>query len=136
MWIKKSPVFGDHIRVCRGYYYHHGIYASNDCIIHFASSNQTDRINPAEAKIITTNLDNFLMGGELEVRIFTNEEITAKRTPSEIINYALLQVGTGLGSYNLINNNCEHFANECVFGKKVSEQVNDVFSMLFGGIKK
>ena len=47
-----------------------------------------------------------------------------------------MQVDKRLGTYNLISNNCEHFANECVFGQAVSEQVEDVFSKIFGGIKR
>ena len=129
MWKVKSPCFGDHIRVCRGMYYHHGIYASDDCVIHFASEKQTDRIDPVDAKIISTNLDRFLMGGILEVKEY-NE---VKRSPSEVVNYAFMQIGTRSGTYNLVSNNCEHFASECVLGVKKSEQVEDVLSMLFGG---
>ena len=33
----------------------------------------------------------------------------------------------GRGGYNIISNNCEHFANECLFGTKESEQVNEIF---------
>lgn len=133
MWAVKKPVFGDHIRVNRGLYYHHGIYASDDCVIHFASIDSTDRIDPAKAKIITTNLTKFLCGGILEVKEFDLNEIGQKRSPSEIINYALMRVGEGVNTYNLISNNCEHFANECVFGKKQSQQVDDVLKVLFGG---
>ena len=136
MWKEIKPSFGDHIRVCIGLYYHHGIYASDECVIHYASAEQTNRIDPSEAKIIITDLNRFLMGGNLEVRIFDLEESKNKRTPSEIINYALLQVGMRKGAYNLISNNCEHFANECVFGKAVSNQVEDVFSMFLGGIRR
>ena len=136
MWISKKPSFGDHIRVCRGVYYHHGIYASDDFVIHFASKENVGEINASNALIITTSLNEFLMNGILEVREFTEEEIKSKRKPSDIINYALLAVGTRKGEYDLINNNCEHFANECVFGVKRSNQVEDIFSMLFGGMKR
>lgn len=133
MWVKGKPCFGDHIRVNRGFYYHHGIYASDDCVIHFASIDNTSNIDPMKAKIITTDLDLFLMGGILEVNVYGENELIEKRNPSEIINYALMRVGEGLGTYNLITNNCEHFANECVFGKKKSEQVENVFMKIFGG---
>ena len=44
MWSSSKPCYGDHIRVCRGYYYHHGIYVSDDYVIHFASKENVDRI--------------------------------------------------------------------------------------------
>ena len=69
------------------------------------------------------------MGGILEVKEY-NE---VKRSPSEVVNYAFMQIGTRSGTYNLVSNNCEHFASECVLGVKKSEQVEDVLSMLFGG---
>ena len=46
------------------------------------------------------------------------------------MNYALSRLGEG--GYDLVSNNCEHFSNECVFGKKTSNQVKDVLSILFG----
>ena len=136
MWSSSKPCYGDHIRVCRGYYYHHGIYVSDDYVIHFASKENVDRIDPKDAKIIITSLSEFLKDGILEVRVFNSEELSKKRSPSDIVNYAFMQVDKRLGTYNLISNNCEHFANECVFGQAVSEQVEDVFSKIFGGIKR
>jgi len=34
-WAYKTPVRGDHIRVNRGMYNHHGIYITDDEVIHF-----------------------------------------------------------------------------------------------------
>lgn len=127
-WVNKEPVFGDHIRVNRGLYYHHGIYVTDDVIIQFGSTSQ--ELNPELAKVMETNLDGFLKGGFLEVREYTEEEQKGKRTPTEIVNYAFMQIGRG--GYNLLTNNCEHFANECVFGKNKSEQVDkikDIFNI-------
>lgn len=130
-WINKQPEFGDHIRVSRGLYCHHGIYVSDDVIIEFGS--KTEELNPDLAKVIQVNLDDFLKGGILEVREYTEEELKEKRTPTEIVNYAFTQLGRG--GYNLFTNNCEHFANECVFGKNKSEQIDkikDLFNMFRG----
>ena len=106
MWEIKKPIFGDHIRVKRALYSHHGIYASED-------------------------LKTFLNGGVLEVRSFNQEELRLKRHPQDIINYAFSRVGEG--GYNLISNNCEHFANDCLFGKKKSSQVDSVLAFVLGG---
>ena len=131
MWETKNPIFGDHIRVNRGLYSHHGIYASNDCVIHFAPPNNTGEIDHANAQVVVTNLTDFLNGGILEVRVFTDEELKVKRTPQDIVNYAFSRMGEK--GYNIISNNCEHFANECLFGKKKSNQVDSILSFLFGG---
>lgn len=125
------PVFGDQIRVNRGMYFHHGIYASDDCVIHFAPPLNAQSINPEAARIITTSLEQFLGEGVLEVRIYNEQELKEKRTPSEIVNYALAHLGEG--GYDLVKNNCEHFSNDCAFGRKVSAQVDSIFSLLKGG---
>lgn len=131
MWEEKQPVFGDQIRVNRGLYSHHGIYASDDCVIHFAAKNASNELDPKAARIITTSLTEFLRGGVCEVRAYTKEELSKKRKPQEIVKYALSQLGQG--GYNLVSNNCEHFSNECAFGEKISNQVNSILKML-GGI--
>ena len=131
MWEPKEPKYGDHIRVNRGFYSHHGIYASKNSVFHFAPPGQTDVLDPSAARIIETSLDEFLKGGKLEVRTYTPEELTRKKKPNEIIECAHSHLGEG--GYDLISNNCEHFANLCVFGSKESNQVNAVLSFLFGG---
>lgn len=130
MWEEKKPVFGDQIRVNRGLYAHHGIYASDDCVIHFAAKDQNNELDPTKAKIITTSLADFLKGGVCEVRCYTKEELAKKRSPKDIVNYAMSCLGRG--GYNLVTNNCEHFSNECAFGEKTSDQVSNILR-LFGG---
>lgn len=133
MWTIKEPSYGDQIRVHRGFYYHHGIYASEDCVIHFAPPGHTDQLDPSKARIIQTSLAVFLKGGTLEVRTYTEEELKRKRSPQEIIHCAFMHLGEG--GYDIVSNNCEHFSNLCAFGTKSSNQVDQVFSFLFGGKK-
>ena len=131
-WINKKPTFGDHIRVSRGLYSHHGIYASDDCIIHFASNEVGHETDPEYASICITDLASFQKEGSIEVREFSQEELLVKRSPQDTINYAFTKLGEK--GYDLINNNCEHFANLCLFDKKVSSQVDnikDFFANLF-----
>ncbi|MBR5140488.1 MAG: 4'-phosphopantetheinyl transferase superfamily protein, partial [Clostridia bacterium] len=42
----------------------------------------------------------------------------------QIIAYARTKMGTK--GYNILYNNCEHFANECVFGEKICRQAEDI----------
>jgi len=129
MWELKNPKYGDQIRVSRGLYYHHGIYASNDSVFHFASLDGNET-NALHAKVVCTTLGEFLKGGNVEVRVYTADELKQKRPPEEIIKYASEHLGEG--DYNLVTNNCEHFSNRCAFGKSNSEQVEDIFSMIAG----
>ncbi len=132
MWIKEKPSYGDQIRVNRGLYFHHGIYVSDDEVIQYASPKGSE-ISQETALIISTSLSQFLNGGEVEVRKYDSEELKKVRTKDEIVKFAKSKLGTGLGEYDLINNNCEHFSNYCAFGIKESNQVEDILKMLFGG---
>lgn len=128
MWKEKKPIYGDHIKVDRGLYSHHGIYVSDDCVIQFASLIPGHETDPNSASICEISLNNFLKDGNLLVREYTKEEIEKKRTPEEIVSYAKSKLG--IKGYDIINNNCEHFANECVFGERKSEQVDNIMSLL------
>ena len=127
-WVLKKPVFGDHICVSRGLYSHHGIYASDDCIIHFASNELGHETDPNYASICITDIQNFCRDGKLLVREFTDLELKEKRMPQDVVNYAFTKLGEK--GYDLLHNNCEHFANECLFGKRVSSQVDNIKDLL------
>ena len=124
MFENKKPTYGDQIRVNRKMYYHYGIYVDDSTIINFASKEEGHELDPNYACVCISNLQEFLKGGNLEVRTYSEEELKIKRSPQDIVNYAFLNLGRK--GYNLISNNCEHFANECVFGKSESLQVNNV----------
>lgn len=129
MWVKMKPEYGAQIRVSRGLYYHHGIYANDNEVYQFASPVGSE-VSQETAEVMVTTLDKFLDGGELEVRCYTDEELKKKRKPDEIIEYAKAHLGEK--GYDIISNNCEHFSNRCAFGKSESNQVEDVFKMLKG----
>lgn len=132
MWEMKNPVYGDQIRVNRGLYYHHGIYASNDEVYQFAAPYGSE-VSSENAKVICTTLNEFLKGGNVEVRVYTPDELKQKRNPKEIIAYAKKHLGEG--GYDLVSNNCEHFSNRCAFGVSNSSQVDDVFKKIAGLFK-
>ena len=71
-----------------------------------------------------SKVEDFLNGGFLEVRIYTKKELKKKFSNDLIIERALSKIGEG--DYNLLYNNCEHFANFCVFGIKESKQVDNI----------
>ncbi len=128
----KKPVLGDQIRVQRDLYAHHGIYIGNDRVIQFGSP--TGELDPSKAMVIETSLLDFLKGGKLEVAEYSSKDLANKRKPEEVVEYAKAHLGD-MG-YDLINNNCEHFSNECAFGLHKSSQVEEalfLFDALFGG---
>ena len=127
-FVVKKPVYGDHIRVNRGMYCHHGIYIDDNNVVQFASLVKGHETDPEMAEVCITTLSDFIKDGILEVREYSSEELNTKRTPQEVVNSALSRIGEK--GYNIISNNCEHFANECVFGVKKSEQVENVMSFL------
>ena len=77
------------------------------------------------ADIIKTSIPEFLKGGKLLVQ----SDGTKKPLPAtEIIRRAESLVGRCKGEYNLVINNCEHFANWCRYGKPVSKQVDSAIT--------
>jgi hypothetical protein len=128
LWALGKPEYGDHIRVCRGAYFHHGIYQDDDCVYQFGIPGEGIETDPKNAVVCTISLKDFSKGSPIEVRVYTKEEKEIKRSPLEIIQYAKDHLGEK--GYNLISNNCEHFANRCVFGKSESEQVDNILNTI------
>lgn len=141
IWVQKPPQRGDHIRVQRmeGLYAHHGVYVSDREVIHFTGADDDSILDWNKPEVISTYLAAFLKDGVLEVKEYTDEEFADLYSPEQIVNYA--RACLGYKGYNLIFNNCEHFANVCTLGRFRSNQVDrffntidDVFStMILGG---
>jgi len=75
LWVEKEPKAGDHIKVSRGLYTHHGIFIGYNEVIHFASKDDSDDILGDNNEVISTSLDKFLRGGLLEVKEYTEDEL-------------------------------------------------------------
>lgn len=128
IWVQKTPQKGDHIRVQRmnGLYAHHGIYVSDEEVIHFTGKDDDSILDWSKPEVIQTDLAYFLKGGILEVKEYTDEEFADLYSPEQIVIYARACLGDK--GYNLIFNNCEHFANVCTLGRFRSHQVEKVFT--------
>lgn len=128
IWVQKTPQKGDHIRVQRmnGLYAHHGIYVSDEEVIHFTGKDDDSILDWSKPEVIQTDLAYFLKGGILEVKEYTDEEFADLYSPEQIVTYARACLGDK--GYNLIFNNCEHFANVCTLGRFRSHQVEKVFT--------
>ena len=117
IWAQKKPQKGDHIRVKRigGLYAHHGVYVSDDEVIHFTGQDDDSILDWSKCEVIKTDLATFLKGGTLEVKEYTDEEFQDLYSPDQIVIYARSCLGDK--GYNLAFNNCEHFANVCTLGR-------------------
>lgn len=124
---KQVPKKGDHIRVKRQLYYHHGIYVSDTEVIHFSGRNSDGILDWENCEIIVTTLLEFLNGGRLEVRRYLKCEKCKINDEEYIVQKAKSYIGKK--GYNLFTNNCEHFANYCTMDKRVSEQVDKLVSL-------
>lgn len=112
-----------------GLYQHYGIYVGDNKVVHF-SGPKGQEINPLEADINETTLKDFLKGEKLYIMREKSESKLKPLPEDEIVRRARNEIGRHKGSYDLVFNNCEHFAYYCRFGVKKSQQVEDVASSL------
>lgn len=126
LWTSKKPQMGDHIRVMRagGIYAHHGIYVSDNEVIHFTGRDDDSILDWSKPEVIQSDLAYFIKESTLEVREYTDEEFQDLYAPDQIVTYARACLGDK--GYHLIFNNCEHFANYCTLGRFHSQQVENV----------
>ena len=132
-WDVCDPYPGAMIRINTGLYYHYGIFIGNDEVIEFGRGSEAAG-DPTDIRILRSSIDDFLAcGGFLEVRLFDRKEKRRKRPDKAIVKYALSRVGEG--GYDLLHNNCQHFANECVFGEKGTTQLDALRAEISAKIK-
>lgn len=115
-------MIGSHIKTSRTGYSHHGIYCGNGRVVHYSGFAQTFKKGALEI----TTLERFL-GGETKYNIVKYPSDKVMFSSEEIVERALDRVGED--RYNLVFNNCEHFAAWCVTGKSESKQVKAVLSL-------
>lgn len=112
---------GDHIKVNRIAYFHHGIDIGDGTVVHFTGGPE----NKIDAEIKRTSMEYFLNGGQLEI-----VEYSKAKSSDEVVQEALRHGGEV--GYNLIANNCEHFARYCKTGDFKSEQVENAVASTAG----
>ncbi len=128
-WELTQPSAGDMVRVQLGGIYHYGIYVSDDEVIQFGlAPNARRNIPDAEISVLASDIDVFLAGGFLEVGVADRKERKKHRSPKETVKIARSRIGER--GYNILYNNCEHFAYECLTGEKYSSQT-DIVRKLF-----
>ena len=105
---------GDHLRVSRGFYAHHGIYVGEGQVIHYSG----EVFQKTDAVVRRDSLERFAADGMVTIVSYA----TAFE-PDVVIRNAESRLGEN--GYALLGNNCEHFAVWCKTDKLVSDQVQD-----------
>ena len=75
---------------------------------------------PEEVRVLSTSAGDFAGDGFIEVAKLSLSEKLKRNRPEQTIRIARERLGEG--GYDLLRNNCEHFATSCVFGKPFSLQ--------------
>ena len=132
-WTCDSPKMGQIIRTKVSFYYHYGIFVSEDEVIQFGLPTDPGK-SADQIKVLVSDIYTFLNGGELETAKPTLAEKKTMRKPEEIVKTARSRIGEG--GYDILHNNCEHFVNECAFGKSNSSFLDDVREKLRQKLKK
>ena len=112
---------GDIVRIRVGSIYHYGIFVSDDEVIQFGLPPRgIKRAANDEIRVLATSVTDFAQGAVIEVGVCEKTEAKGRRSGDETVAAARARMGSG--GYNLLHNNCEHFVNECAFGRRFSEQ--------------
>lgn len=123
-WVFEKLESGDHIRVKRPCYYHHGVYVGDGMVIHFTGE-ENDSISEPEKVIVRKTTIEFFANGTivekakpnfLEKRHLKNRKLVVEEAEKAI----------GEGGYDFLHNNCEDFANRVCYDKKLTSQINDL----------
>lgn len=115
---------GDMIRVNLGSIWHYGIFVSEDEIIQFGLPPVGSIPSDDEVRVCSSDIDTFACGKIIEVAHPDRKELKKKKSAKDTVESARSRLGEG--GYNLLDNNCEHFAYECYLGIKKSEQQESI----------
>ena len=120
-FITKEPNKGDIIKVLiSNNIYHFGIYLGNDEVIEYGSAKDFLKTNKSDVKVQISSMDSFLDGKNVLVAKLGLIEKMKRNSVNKTIELAKARLGET--KYDPIENNCEHFVNECVFNKHYSAQ--------------
>ena len=120
-FITKEPNKGDIIKVLiSNNIYHFGIYLGNDEVIEYGSAKDFLKTNKSNVKVQISSMDSFLDGKNVLVAKLGLIEKMKRNSVNKTIELAKARLGET--KYDPIENNCEHFVNECVFNKHYSSQ--------------
>ena len=110
---------GTHVVTARAFYAHHGIYVGNGRVVHYAGLGKGWQSGPVEE----VSLGQFANGE----RVLSFAHSSQSFSNAEIVARARSRLGENM--YDVLRNNCEHFCEWCVTGRKRSQQVRKWMSL-------
>jgi hypothetical protein len=113
-----EPALGTELVTRRSGYEHHGIYAGNGMVIHYAGFAKSLHRGPVEE----VTVEQFAGGHEVTIR----QNPAARFVGMEAVRRARSRIGED--RYRLLTNNCEHFVTWCLDGRARSRQVQACFA--------
>lgn len=122
-WWPTDAVYGDMIRVKVNTIYHYGVYVSDDEVIQFGRRPDCF-IEGEEIVVLATSIDEFAKNSIVEVAVLTSSEMKKRVLPDESVRRARERLGEN--GYDILYNNCEHFATEIVLGQRSCKFIDDI----------
>lgn len=120
-----EPKLGDMIRIKTGSIYHYGVYCSDQEVMQFGlAPNLRQNVADNLIEVCSSTIDEFVQDSFLEVAQLDKKELKKRVPPKKTVQLAKSRLGEK--GYNIIYNNCEHFAYECVMGEKKCSQADDL----------
>ena len=119
-WWPAAAKGGDMVRVRIGGIWHYGVFVSDSEVIQFGAPPRQSTEKADDILVCATSIDVFSGGSIVETAKLGFIEKLKRIPRKKTVKIARSRIGEG--GYNLLHNNCEHFAHECVFGVKRSEQ--------------
>jgi hypothetical protein len=108
-----EPPVGSELITRRCGYEHHGIYAGNGKVIHYAGFAKSLHRGPVEEVSVAQFADGY--------GVVVRQHASAYFVGVEAVRRARSRLGEN--RYRLLTNNCEHFVSWCLFGEARSTQV-------------
>lgn len=123
-WVRQEARYGDLVRVSLGpAIFHFGIYVSEDEVIQFGLPPRPGR-DSASVTVLAAPMSAFCEGKPYEVGVSEEGDRGRRRSPEETVQEARAHLGER--GYDIIHNNCEHFANACALGERFSSMTEGV----------
>ena len=122
-WEMREAKYGDIVRVALGPLFHFGIFVSDEEVIQFGLPPTPNR-RSEDVEVLSAPVEAFLAGGFLEVGVPEGKEKRRRKKPKVVVSTAKSRIGEH--GYDILYNNCEHFANECYFGEKFCSMTDNL----------
>ena len=128
IWWQSECKFGDMIRISFGNFYHYGIFVSEDEVIQFGLPPFEGLLNRKfeDIAVCVSDIDTFSGGKTVEVATAERSKKEKRLSPKKTVRRARERIGEK--GYDILHNNCEHFARYCYFGEKRCEVTEGVVS--------